>query len=152
MRKFIVSLAVSAAIATPALANEARIEARGGVITVPGSTEGIVGVAAGYDFDLSQDFFAGVEVSADKILTGGTKVAYGFNGRVGTGLVGGKIYATGGYTTEACNLCNGLWGFGAGYEHNVVGKVYAKVEYRHLVKKGFTPSSDTVVTGLGLKF
>ncbi|MEP6867276.1 MAG: hypothetical protein ABJA20_02055 [Novosphingobium sp.] len=152
MRTIIIALAASAALATPALANEARVEARGGIITVPGSTEGTVGVAAGYDFDLTQDIFAGVEVSADKILTGGTKVAYGFTGRVGTGLVGGKLFAAGGYTTEICNACDGRWDFGAGYEHNVWGKVYAKVEYRHYVKKGFTPSADAVVTGLGMKF
>ena len=152
MRKIIIALAASAALATPALANEGRIEARGGIISVPGSTEGTVGVAAGYDFDLSKDVFVGAEVSADKMLTTGTKVAFGFTGRAGTGLVGGKLFAAGGYTTEHCNACDGRWHFGAGYEHNVVDTVYAKVEYRHYVKKSFTPSADAVVVGLGMKF
>ena len=47
MHKVLLSLAASLALATPALANEARVEARGGVIWDQGDEEAIAGVAAG---------------------------------------------------------------------------------------------------------
>lgn len=80
MRKVLLPLLASLAIATPAMANEARIEARGGVIWANGTSEDVWGAAAGYDFDLGETAFAGVEVSGDKIGTSGTKVSWGFAG------------------------------------------------------------------------
>ncbi len=79
MRKILIALAASVAVASPALANEGRIEARGGVYFDGTTTEDAYGVAAGYDFDLGKTAFAGVEVSGDKIATTGTKVAFGCN-------------------------------------------------------------------------
>ena len=49
MRKVLLPLLASLAIATPAMANEARIEARGGVIWANGTSEDVWGAAAGYD-------------------------------------------------------------------------------------------------------
>ena len=118
MRKIILPLLASLAVATPAMANEARIEARGGVFWSDGYTQDAYGVAAGYDFDLGEKAFAGVEVSGDKIADSNTKVAYGFTGRLGA-KVGekGKLYGTGGYTTETCTACaNESWNAGAGYQ------------------------------------
>jgi hypothetical protein len=65
MRKVLFALLASLAMASPALANESRVEARGGVIWNGGDSEAIAGVAAGYDFDLGSKAFAGAEVSAD---------------------------------------------------------------------------------------
>jgi len=154
MRKFVLPLLAVAAFgaaATPALANETRVEARGGVYWLPGASKGVAGVAAGYDFDLGPMAFSGVEVSADKILTSNTKTAFGFTGRLGAKLAATKVFATGGYTTEPCDLCEGSWHAGAGAEVPFVGNVYGKLEYRHYFTSN-APDSDAVVAGVGLKF
>mgnify|MGYP002080059285 CR=1 FL=1 len=85
------------------MANEARVEARGGVFWADGYTQDSYGVAAGYDFDLSETLFAGAEISADKIADTGTKVAFGLTGRAGvkTGEAG-KLYIRRGHTTKTC--------------------------------------------------
>lgn len=153
MRKVLLSLAASLALATPALANEARFEGRGGVIWDQGDEEGIAGVAAGYDFDLSGGTFVGAEVSADKILTSGTKVSFGVGGRAGIKTSeAGKLYAAGGWQSEPCDTCNDSWSLGAGYQHSFGSNLYGKVEYRHqFVDNGFS-DPDSVVAGLGIKF
>ncbi|MEL0211371.1 MAG: hypothetical protein VW891_12465, partial [Novosphingobium sp.] len=68
MRLVLISLAASLVAATPALANETRVEARGGAVWNDSNTEALAGVAAGYDYDLGQAAFVGAEVSADKVL------------------------------------------------------------------------------------
>lgn len=155
MRTVLISLAAVAAVAaTPALANEARVEARGGVIWGGGDTEATAGAAVGYDFDLGTSAFAGAEVSGDKVLTSGTKVAFGLTGRVGAKVGGaGKLYANGGYTTEFADNAEGNWHVGAGYQQNLGDKLYGKVEYRHYLPKGAnTADADSVGVGLGLRF
>jgi hypothetical protein len=155
MRTVLFSLAAAAAVvATPALANEARVEARGGVIWGGGDTEATAGAALGYDFDLGTAAFAGAEVSGDKVLTSGTKVAFGFTGRVGAKVSEvGKLYVNGGYTTEFCDGCQGAWHAGAGYQHNLGSQLYGKVEYRHFFPEAnFAADSDAVGVGLGLRF
>jgi len=151
MRKIILPLLASLAVATPALANEARVEARGGVYWMPGNSEATAGVAAGYDFDLGPAAFAGVEASADKILTSGTKAAFGFTGRAGAKLAATKLFVAGGYTTEPCDLCEGAWHAGAGAELPLMANLYGKVEYRHFFVNNFA-DSDSLVAGVGIKF
>ncbi|MFC3173446.1 outer membrane protein [Novosphingobium bradum] len=151
MRKIILPVLASLALATPALANEARVEARGGVYWLPGNSEATAGVAAGYDYDLGSTAFVGAELSADKILTSGTKVAYGFTGRAGAKLAATKLFVAGGYTTEPCTGCEGAWHAGAGAELPLMGKVYGKVEYRHFFVDNFA-DSDSLVAGVGIKF
>ena len=151
MRKILLPLLASLAVATPALANEARVEARGGVYWLPGTSKATAGVAAGYDYDLGPAAFVGAEVSADKILTSGTKVAFGFNGRGGIKLDKTKLFVVGGYTTKPCDFCDGSWDAGVGAEHTFIGNVYGKVEYRHFFTKD-AADSDAVVAGVGLKF
>ena len=153
MRKVLLSLAASMVLATPALANEARVEARGGVIWDQGDTKGIAGVAAGYDFDMGSRAFVGAEVSADKILTDGTKVSFGFGGRAGVKTSeAGKLYAVGSYQTEPCDGCEDSWTLGAGYQHSFGGNLYGKVEYRHFFVNHGVSDPDAVTAGLGVKF
>ena len=155
MRTVLISLAAAlAAAATPALANEARVEARGGVVWGGGDTEAVAGAAVGYDFDLGSSAFAGAEVSGDKVLTSGTKVAFGFTGRAGAKLgPAGKLYANGGYTTEFADGAEGNWHVGAGYQHNFGGQLYGKVEYRHFMPEApLSTDFDSVGVGLGLRF
>jgi outer membrane immunogenic protein len=155
MRTVLFSLAAAAAVvATPALANEGRVEARGGVIWGGGDTEATAGAALGYDFDLGTSAFVGAEVSGDKILVSNTKVAFGFTGRVGAKLSeAGKLYANGGYTTEFCDACKGSWHAGAGYQQDLGTQLYGKVEYRHFFpEQNLVSDSDAVSVGLGLRF
>ncbi len=154
MRKFILPLVAAVAFgaaATPALANEARVEARGGVYWLPGATEGVAGVAAGYDFDLGPAAFSGFEVSADKILTSNTKAAFGFTGRLGAKVIGNKLFAAGGYTTEPCDLCEGAWHAGVGAEFPFMLKAYTKVEYRHYFNDN-ARDSNAIMAGVGIRF
>lgn len=152
MRFVALSLIASLAAASPALANEARLEARGGVIWDQGESEAIAGVAAGYDFDLGGTF-VGAEVSADKILTDNTRVSFGIGGRAGVNLSeAGKLYVASSYQTKPCRFCEDSVSLGAGYQHSFGGNLYGKVEYRHyFVGNGFT-DPDSVVAGLGVKF
>jgi len=153
MRKILIALAATAAFASPALANEARVEARGGVIWSDGDSQDFWGMAAGYDFDLGEKAFAGLEVSGDKIGTSGTKVAFGVTGRLGAKVSEkGKLFIDGGYTTEPCDLCADSTHLGAGYEQGFGNNLYGKIAYRHyFTNKGFS-DSDAVTVGLGIKF
>lgn len=152
MRKFVLPLLASLAVASPALANESRVEARGGVIWGGGQEEAIAGVAAGYDFDLGSSTFVGAEVSADKILESNTRVAFGFTGRVGAKLSeAGKLYGAGGYTTKFCSGCDETWHLGAGYQHNFGQSLYGKVEYRHYFADN-AGDPDAVIAGIGMRF
>lgn len=152
MRLVLLSLAAALVSATPALANEARVEARGGVIWDQGDSEAIAGVAAGYDWDLASKTFVGVEASADKILTSNTIVSFGASVRAGVKLdEAAKLYAVGGYSTKPCHGCEESWNLGAGYQR-AFGPVYGKLEYRHsFVGNGFS-DPDAVVAGLGYRF
>lgn len=155
MRKFVLPLLAAAATlgaaASPALANEIRAEARGGVYWLPGASKGVAGVAGGYDFDLGPAAFSGIEISGDKILTSDTKVAWGFTGRLGAKLAGAKAFAAGGYTTEPCDLCKGSWHAGVGAEVPVAPMFYGKVEYRHFFTEN-AKDSDALMAGLGVRF
>lgn len=153
MRKFILPLIASLAFATPALANDTRVEVRGGAIWSNGTTEATYGAAAGVDFDLAPMTFAGVEVSADKIDQAGTKLAYGATARFGVkaGPLS-KLFVAGGYTTEPCDLCEGSWHAGAGLEQSIMGPLYLKAEYRHFFTSNGVPDSNSVVGGVGMRF
>lgn len=153
MRKVLLSLAASLAVASPALANEARVEARGGVYWTPGYTQDTAGVALGYDYDMGSSAFVGAEASADKILDGGTKVAFGFTGRAGAKVTpADKLFVAGGYTTKPCDLCEDAVHAGAGYEHAFGTNLYGKVEYRHFFTNNSAPDANAVTAGIGLKF
>ena len=86
MRKVFLPLLASLAVASPALANESRVEARGGVIWDGGDSEAIAGVALGYDFDLGSAAFVGAEVSADQTLESNMRDSSGTRGRLGANL------------------------------------------------------------------
>ena len=149
MRKFAIVLgAAAAALAVPAQANEARVEARGGIAWAEGVEEAVAGLAAGYDFDLGDTAFLGLEGSADKVLVDGADVVWGASARVGTRLgANGKLYAAGGYTFGEGEDVPHL---GAGYQHAVGTNLYLKAEYRHF----FSDFVDvnTAVVGLGYSF
>ena len=154
MRKtaLILSL-VAAAAATPAMANEGRVEARGGIAWANGNEEAVAGVAAGYDFDLGQEetgsVFFGGEVSADKVLVSGADVYFGTTARLGAKIGdGGKLYATAGYAFGEGEDTPTL---GAGYEQKLGDSpIYLKAEYRHFFSDFI--DVNTAAVGVGFKF
>ena len=148
-----VALAATTFVAAPAMANEARVEARGGVIWNGSDSEAIAGVAAGYDVDLGEKTFVGVEVSGDKILTDHTRVSFGASARAGAKLgEAGKLYAVGGYATKPCRFCEDSFNLGAGYQHNFGQNFYGKVEYRHNFIGDGVKDNDVAGVGLGVRF
>jgi outer membrane immunogenic protein len=152
MRYVALSLLASLAVASPALANEARLEARGGVVWDGSNSDATAGVAAGYDWDLGGNTFAGLETSADKILTDGTRVTFGFGGRLGVKTSpAGKAYAVSTYQTKNCRYCEDSVTLGAGYQHDLGNKLYGKVEYRHHFVENIS-DYDAALVGLGVKF
>lgn len=152
MRLVVLSAAAALVAATPAVANEIRAEARGGAIWAEGNTEAVAGVALGYDFDLGETAFVGADVSADKILAGGNKVAFAVTGRGGAKIGAGKLFVEGGYTSEFADEGDGMWLAGAGYQHSFGEKLYGKIAYRHFFVKNSDVDFDAVLAGVGVKF
>ena len=154
MKKIAIAVAALAAVAaSPALANEGRVEARGGIAWADGDSEGTAGVAAGYDWTVGSGTFIGAEVTGDKILTDGAKVSFGINARGGAQLSNGtKLYVSGGWNSEPCDLCDDAVSLGAGAEFPLVNRLYGKIEYRHFFAgNGFT-DTNAVVAGVGVRF
>ena len=145
MRKLAILVAAAALSATPALAaGEGRIEARGGIAFAGGTSEAFAGVAAGYDFDLGDKAFIGIEGSADKVLANGSKVLFGVGARIGAKAGDkGKLYAVGGIGF-CCGTSDPF--IGAGYQHKLGEKVYGKIEYRRILSGG----TDINFAGLGI--
>lgn len=153
MRFKIATIAALAAVAVaaPAQANEARAELRGGMFFGNGSEEASAGVAAGYDWSLSDTVIFGLEASADKVLDGSfDDVSFGVSGRVGTNVGPALLYAIGGYQTEPCDACGDAWSGGAGAQFSVSENAYLKAEYRHFFTDGGRPDFDAVLIGVGI--
>jgi outer membrane immunogenic protein len=142
--------AVAAMVAAPAYAEgEARVEARGGITWASGDSYGFAGVGGGYDFDLGERAFIGLDLGADKVLASGTDVFVSVGGRFGARMSDeGRLYVSGG----AGFCCGGSDPYaGAGYQHNFGRNLYGKIEYRHSFA-GDGPDINFVGVGLGLRF
>lgn len=136
MRK-IAAIAVLAVVgvSSPAMADEARVEVRGGIAFSSGDSLAVAGVAGGYDFDLGdRGPFIGGEVSADLPLQDTSALLFGFTGRIGTKIgEAGRLYAAGGYSVNAIDAFH----IGAGYQHKFGRKLYGKVEYRRYLSDNY---------------
>ncbi|WP_067736159.1 hypothetical protein [Novosphingobium naphthalenivorans] len=155
MRIALVSLAAvaAAAAATPAMANEIRVEARGGVIWDGSNSDAVAGVAAGYDYDLGDKFFVGVQGSADKVLASDTRVTWGAGGRVGAKVLPDtKLYAVASWQSKPCRYCNSAVGVGGGVQQGIGSRYFVKAEYQHLLVGDNTPDADLGLVGVGVKF
>lgn len=156
MRKIIILAAAAAAVfATPAFAQsgaddmgEARVELRGGVAWQNSDSEAFAGFALGYDFDLGDAAFVGVEVAGDKVLVDGSEVfftgAVRAGGRVGKGT---RLYVLGGYGFTSST--DGPFA-GAGIQQKIGSNVYGKVEYRRTLVSG--QDINFAGAGLGVAF
>lgn len=152
MRKtaLILAAATAAVFAAPAQAQDAsgegRVEARGGIAWAGGNEEAIAGVAAGYDFNLGDSAFIGIEGSADKILASGTEVVWGATGRIGAKVSeGGKVFLAGGYTFGDGEDVPHL---GIGYSQKLGTSAYITGEYRRF----FSDFQDVNAATLGVGF
>ena len=154
MRTLSTAVLLLAALApNPSLADDGRVEARGGVVFGSGDSEGVAGIAAGYDFDLGGSAFLGGEVSGDKILQDNTRIVLGLTGRAG--IKAGentRLFATGGYSTKPCRFCENSLHAGAGAEFALSSSIYGKVEYRHFFVDNGGSDFDSAVVGVGFRF
>ena len=151
MRLILASLAAAAAVAaaTPAFANEARVEVRSGVAWDDGQqADATVGAAVGYDVSAGPAF-VGVEQSVDKTLASNRDVRWGTSARVGASIMPGtKLYATAGYNYgDSPNATD----IGAGIEKGF-GPLYGKVEYKHFFTEQGATDSNAALVGVGIKF
>lgn len=151
MYKQVLAVAAFAAFAaTPVYAEgEGRIEVRGGIAFAGGTSEAFAGIGGGYDFDLGDKAFIGLDVGADKVLASGTEAFWSVGGRLGAKAgKNGRIYASGGIGF----CCGGSDPyFGAGYQHKLGNKVYGKIEYRKALSS-FGPNVNFAGIGLGIGF
>ncbi|KRA83079.1 outer membrane protein [Altererythrobacter sp. Root672] len=142
----LIAAASALVVATPAAANEWRLEARGGVAWANGVEKAIAGAALGYDADLGETAFAGIETSIDKILDGDASLTFGATARAGAKIGQGKLYATGGYSFGEGE---DTWTAGAGYQHKVGSNAYLKAEYRRFFS---VVDINVVAAGVGVAF
>jgi outer membrane immunogenic protein len=151
MRKLAYVAAIAAmTAAVPAYASgEGRVEARGGIAFAGGQEEAFIGGAAGYDFDLGDKAFVGVEAGLDKVLQGGSDVFFTAAARLGVKAgEKAKIYALGGYGIAGSQDDPFV---GGGVQFNLGAKAYGKVEYRRVISKGFRDVNLAGV-GFGIRF
>lgn len=163
--KIYFAAAAAAVFVVPAAANaQAYVQAQGGfdsVSVLGASDEGVAfGVAAGYDFALSETVFAGIEASVDDSTTKECARDIDVVGdelciktgrdlsavvRLGTKLsAADQLYVLGGYTNARLKVTydDGVDSFGegangdgvrlgAGYRRTFSNNVFAKLEYRY---------------------
>lgn len=176
--------ALAMMIATPAFANGGYVQVQGGYdkVSVAGSSDdGIAyGVAAGYDFALSDSMFAGVEVSLDDSSTKYCESDLLVLGDKGCLLAGrdiaavarlgyniskaSQIYALAGYTNarikatyddgfSKISAADNGDGFriGAGFKQNFGESMFGKIEYRYSnYESDF--SRNQVLAAIGFNF
>lgn len=139
--------------ASPALADETYVESTAGVIWNHEDTNAVVSGAIGHDVDLNEHVFIGVEGLAEKTLAADTRVVWGVGGRMGARLVpGGKFYVAANWQTKDCRACSDAVGLSTGWEQDLNERVYAKVEYKHVLIGDGEPDADIAAVGLGYKF
>jgi len=155
MRLSLIGVSIACSIgllaSSSAMAGELRIEGRGGVNWVGGtSAKGTYGAAVGYDQSISAlgtGVYAGVEQSVDKASSGGD-ARWGTSARAGVKVLGlGNLYAVAGY-----HYGSGASGasLGAGYQ-KALGPVFGKVEYRHYFADA-GQKADGLLVGFGVAF
>jgi hypothetical protein len=122
------------------------------VVWDSGTTEDAYGIAAGYDWDLGDKAFIGVEASGDKIAATGTGMVLGMTARVGVKAgEKGKFFVDGGYSAFTCTLCDDAVHAGAGFEQGFGSNLYGKIGYRHYFFDSAS-DADAVAVGVGIRF
>lgn len=152
---FAAAAVASVAAATPAMANEGRVEAHVAADWSYGDAKASIGLGAGYDFDLANTIFIGPEASVDKLLTAGTHSSVQGGLRAGVAVPAlGKVFVAAGASTDAYKGGTTDMYFGAGLQHTIEPGTYAKIEFLHYTAAGAgtTPSRNAISFGIGAKF
>jgi len=139
--------AAAAVIATPAYADESRVEVRGGVVWCCGESEDTLGIAVGRDFDLGETVFIGAEAVLDSNFDFNTPIA-GVNARLGTKLgEQTKLFGLVGYAHDTDSSADDVV-LGAGLQHNLGEKFMVSVQYQ----RALDSELNRAFIGLGLRF
>jgi outer membrane immunogenic protein len=149
-KQALATILLAAIAVTPAYAKgEGRVETHGGIAFAGGTSEAFAGVGGGYDFDLGDKAFVGLDLGVAKVLVRGTNAFWTVGGRIGARAGGnGRIYANGGIGF----CCGGSDPYvGAGYQHKFGSNVYGNVEYRKALSS-FGPNVNFAGIGLGISF
>ena len=149
MRKMTISAAIAAVAlaASPAHADETRVEVRGGIAWCCGSSDETIGLAVGHDFDLSSGLFIGVEGVADTNFDF-VDPLLGVNARLGTKLgEKSKLFGTVGYAYDTGFEDDDLV-LGAGYQYNISDRALFSVQYQRYVDFNVNRAS----VGVGYRF
>lgn len=153
MRLMVLGLAAALAAATPALADETRIELHGGGSWVSQHPNFDIGAGIGRDFTLAPATFVGVEASLDKILGSNAVTMLGLEGRAGLNVpVVGKLYAVSGYNTKPYSGTKGEWNLGLGVQKSIEPGAYIKLEYRHYFANDTMLAREGLLAGIGGTF
>jgi outer membrane immunogenic protein len=163
VRRLALLAAVAAFTTTPALASgEGRVEMQLGYDSIDGESGLSYGGVVGYDFDLDQGAFLGVELGASESTADSLGVEAGRDLRAAARfgihvLEDGKVYGLVGYSNQRFTVpgvghtdLDGVV-FGAGYQHNFTAGLYGKVEYRY-TNYELGADRHTAVVGLGANF
>lgn len=144
--------AATAFVASPALADETYVEGTGGVIWNREESQAVAAATIGHDVELTERVFIGGEAFAEKALADGTRVVWGLGGRMGLRpLPGGKLVAGANWQSKDCRDCATAIGLSTGWEQDLSKKIYAKVEYKHLLVGHGERDFDLVAVGLGVR-
>jgi hypothetical protein len=142
---FIAALAASTFAVPSYAATEGYIDARVGYAWAVGESE-TIGLAAGYDFDVSSTVFLGAEAVATTNSSFGSPII-GANTRLGIRTSDtDKVFATVGYAYDTYDETDDSV-LGAGYEHKF-GKTAVNLQYQ----RGLSSEINIVFVGLGFKF
>lgn len=154
MHKIFILLAFTfTCVSIPAFADEAYVEMTGGVSSNGKKTDAVAGVAVGYDIDLDERFFVGIEGIAEKLLTKETRIAWGIGGRFGAEILPkSKIFTGVNWQSKDCKECSDAIGLSAGWEQNLTEKLYAKIEYKRLFIGNDERDADVGLVGIGVMF
>ncbi|MGN3974209.1 outer membrane protein [Tsuneonella sp. SYSU-LHT278] len=139
--------ATVAAVASPAAANETRLEVRGGIVWCCGVSDETIGVAIGHDFDVGTGAFIGVEGVADTNFDF-VDPTLGVNARVGA-KVGetGKVFGTLGYAYET-GFDIDDWVLGAGYQTDLGANALVSLQYQRYMDTDI----NRAIVGVGFRF
>lgn len=136
-----------ATIAAPALADETRVEVRGGIVWCCGISDETIGLALGHDFDIGTSTFIGVEAVADTNFDF-VDPTIGVNARIG-GKLGesGKLFGVAGYAYETTFDLDDFV-LGAGYQHNLGSNALISFQYLRYMDTDI----NRAAVGVGYRF
>lgn len=143
----IAAVFAAAAVSSPAVANEGRVELRNGIIWVDGASDEAVGVALGYDADLGDAFFVGVEGAIDTNYDFVSPVL-GLNARLGSRVgENGRLFGTVGYAYDTDFEIDDF-ALGGGYQHTLDSGLVISAQYQRYMDLDI----NRVSIGVGTRF